>query len=444
MQLRSCSLSIVCSVVCLGLALPANPQTSVSQSLTGEWQFTTVEMGIPSAERLLLTSVGDEISGKIHRGGKSVEIKGNTKGSDIHLEFQDGTNKDVYDGKLTEAGMAGNYTVKSESETTSGTWSAKRSPTDKPTSPRTLDFLPANFYRELSADTKPVLRIWPGDTVRTKSVDAGGQDEKGVRRVAGGNPLTGPFYVEGAMPGDVLAITIKRLRINRDWAMSDSAFVDRAVTNDYLSENKQEWKDTRWHLDAEKQVATLESAPEHLKNFTVKLNPMLGCVGVAPNPWRTAVQTQDSGSIGGNMDFNGITEGATVYLRVQQPGALLYLGDAHAVQGDGELNGNALETSMDIEFTVDVQREKHLGAPRVENADYLMAMGLSGSLDDAFREATSELASWLQTVYKLSGAEVASVLGTSIEYKISEVADRSVGVVARIRKSSLLGLTTAK
>jgi amidase len=190
-------------------------------------------------------------------------------------------------------------------------------------------------------------------------------------------------------------------------------------------------------LDAGKQIATLENAPEHLKNFTVQLHPMLGCVGVAPNPWRAPVQTQDSGSIGGNMDFNGITEGATVFLRVQQPGALLYLGDAHAVQGDGELNGNALETSMDIEFAVDVQRQKRIGAPRVENADYLMAMGLSGSLDDAFREATSELASWLQTDYQLSSAEAASVLGTSIEYKISEVADRNVGVVAKIRKSSL-------
>jgi acetamidase/formamidase len=91
-------------------------------------------------------------------------------------------------------------------------------------------------------------------------------------------------------------------------------------------------------------------------------------------------------------------------------------------------------------FTVDVQREKHIGTPRVENAYYLMAMGLSGTLDDAFREATSELAAWLQTDYKLTGAEVASVLGTSIEYKISEVADRNVGVVAKIRKSSLSSL----
>jgi amidase len=436
--------SIIYIVVCLALPLQAKPQTAARPSVTGEWQLTTVEMGIPFTERLQLTSVGEELSGQIYRGAKGVPVKGSIWNGEIHLEFQDGTEHDAYGGNLGETGMSGNYTVQGESEKTTGTWSTKRASTDKPASPRTLDFNPTNFHRQLSADVKPVLFIWPGDIVRTKSVDAGGQDEKGVKRVTGGNPLTGPFYVEGAMPGDLLAITIKSLRINRDWAISDSAFVDRALTNDYASENKQEWKDTRWHLDAEKQIASLENAPEHLKNFTVQLHPMLGCVGLAPNPWRAPLQTQDSGSIGGNMDFSGVTEGATVFLRVQQPGALLFLGDAHAVQGDGELNGNALETSMDIEFAVDVQREKRIAAPRVENADYLMAMGLSGSLDDAFREATSELASWLQTDYKLTSAEAASVLGTSIEYKISEVADRNVGVVAKIRKSSLRPLVSTK
>jgi amidase len=444
MRLPVCCLSCVCAIFCLRLSAQAKPQSPTADSVTGEWQLTTVEMGIAYTERLQLVSASEEISGRIYRGGKDAQVKGTLNGGKVHLEFQDGTEKDFYDGNLTDAGIAGNYSVKGDSETSTGTWSAKRAPTDKPASPRILDFAPTEFHRQLSADVKPVLRIWPGDVVRTRSVDAGGQDEKGLKRVEGGNPLTGPFYVEGTMPGDVVAITIKKLRINRDWAMSDSALVDRATTNDYVSENKQEWKDTRWHLDTQKQIATLQNAPEHLKNFTVKLNPMLGCVGVAPNPWGAPVQTQDSGSIGGNMDFNGITEGATVFLNVQQPGALLYLGDAHAVQGDGELNGNALETSMDIEFSVDVQREKHISTPRVENAEYLMAMGLSGSLDDAFREATSGLASWLIADYKLSRAEVGSVLGTSIEYKISEVADRNVGVVAKIRKSTLVPLATTK
>ena len=137
------------------------------------------------------------------------------------------------------------------------------------------------------------------------------------------------------------------------------------------------------------------------------------------------------------MDFNEIREGATVYLAVSQPGALLYVGDGHALQGDGELNGNALETSLDVELSVDVLREKNIAGPRVENAEYLMAMGLSGSLDDAFRQAGSALAKWLQQDYKLTGKETAVLLGAVIEYQISEVADRNVGVVAKVRKKYL-------
>ena len=137
------------------------------------------------------------------------------------------------------------------------------------------------------------------------------------------------------------------------------------------------------------------------------------------------------------MDFSEVREGATVYLPVAQPGALLYVGDGHAVQGDGELNGNALETSLDVEITVELIREKSLSGPRVENADYLMAMGLGGSLDEAFRDATSDLATWVQQDYQLTGPETAILLGATIEYQISEVADRNVGVVAKLRKSRI-------
>jgi hypothetical protein len=101
------------------------------------------------------------------------------------------------------------------------------------------------------------------------------------------------------------------------------------------------------------------------------------------------------------MDFNEIVEGAIVYLPVAQPGALLYVGDGHAAQGDGELNGNALETSMDVEFTVDVIASKSLMTPRVESATHLMTVGLGGSLEDALRAATASLAQWLEQDYHL-------------------------------------------
>jgi acetamidase/formamidase len=143
------------------------------------------------------------------------------------------------------------------------------------------------------------------------------------------------------------------------------------------------------------------------------------------------------------MDFNEVVEGSTVYLPVSVPGALLYVGDAHAAQGDGELNGNALETSLDVEFTVDVIPAKRIPGPRVESATHIMAVGLAGSLDDAFRMATSSMASWLMDDYKLTPSEAAQVLGTAAEYKVNEVADRNAGIVLKISKERLSALTAA-
>ena len=123
----------------------------------------------------------------------------------------------------------------------------------------------------------------------------------------------------------------------------------------------------------------LAKPTERLKNFRIKLNPMLGCVAVAP-PANQSFRTGWPGSFGGNMDYNGLREGVTVYLPVYVAGALLFVGDGHAAQGDGELNGDALETSMDIEFTVNLIRGQCTQAPRMENDEWLMASGIANSL----------------------------------------------------------------
>ena len=137
------------------------------------------------------------------------------------------------------------------------------------------------------------------------------------------------------------------------------------------------------------------------------------------------------------MDFNEIVEGVTVYLPVNQPGALLYVGDGHAAQGDGELNGNALETSMDVEFTVDVIHNKRIRTPRVESESQIMTVGLGGSLEDALRAATSGMSQWLEQDYGLTPSEIAQVVGTSARFSISEVADRNAGIAAKLSKVSL-------
>jgi len=163
---------------------------------------------------------------------------------------------------------------------------------------------------------------------------------------------------------------------------------------------------------------------------------MLGCVAVAPGN-RASFRTAWLGPWGGNMDYQGVQEGTTVYLPVATEGALLYVGDAHAQQGDGELNGNALETSVDVEFTVKVIPGVSTSGPRAENDEYLMSMGIAGSLDDALKLATTQLAQWIESEYKLTPNEAAIVVGTSIHYEIAEVVDPQVNVVAKIKKAAL-------
>ena len=178
---------------------------------------------------------------------------------------------------------------------------------------------------------------------------------------------------------------------------------------------------------------------ERLKNYKVKLAPMLGCVGVAP-PANQAYRSGWLGSWGGNMDYHGLREGVTVSLPVYQEGALLFVGDGHAAQGDGELNGDALETSMDVEFTVDLVRGKNIGGPRFENEEFLMASGIAGSLPDALQQATTELSRWLEKDFHLSANEAHVVLGTAIQYEIAEVVDPQVHIVAKISKEALAQL----
>ena len=147
------------------------------------------------------------------------------------------------------------------------------------------------------------------------TVDAGGADEHGVRRVAGGNPQTGPFYINGAIPGDTLVVHVNRLRLNRDWAGSDDGIVQTALAPDLAIKTRDNRNSIRWHLDLKANTATPEPASEHLKQFAIPLRPMLGCIAAAPSPAGGAPPTGDSGYYGGNMDFNEIGDGTTVTFR---------------------------------------------------------------------------------------------------------------------------------
>jgi acetamidase/formamidase len=432
----------------LGCLLLLSPLPAAAQSsLAGDWLVLTDLHGLQLPQRLSLTAEGSKLAGDLD-GDK---LEGTLTGNAVHFiakaDSPGGAGDTAeYTGTLSGDTISGQavLTDSGDGSVSRTTFTAHRVPQRPPGPPRRHEFVPSTYYRQFSASIPPVLKVWPGDTIHTTTVDAGGADAGGVTRVFGGNPQTGPFYVETALPGDVLVVHIDRLRLNRDYAISTDGIVPRALGTQLAVKMKDGFKTVRWHLDRERGVATPANPSEHLKTYTVPLRPMLGCVGVAPNFASAPFATGDSGRYGGNMDFNGIVEGVTVYLPVAAPGALLYIGDGHAAQGDGELTGDALETSMEVEITVDVLPRKSIASPRVESPTHLMTVGLGGSLEDALRAATSGMTQWLEQDYKLTPPELAQVLGTAVEYSINEVADRNAGIVARIRKERLATLGAVK
>ena len=305
--------------------------------------------------------------------------------------------------------------------------------------PRIHDFAPQVFYRTFSGAIPPALHVFPGDTVRTQTVDADGAGMNKGQHTISGNPQTGPFYIEGAMVGDTIAVHFNKIRPNRDTAFQARwGLSSHALPPGYPQSPDNNWSDL-WNIDREHLTATPASPSEKLKGLSIKLTPMLGCVGVAPF-WNQAFTTSNLGPFGGNMDYNQVREGVTLYLPVYQAGALLSIGDGHAAQGDGEITGQGLETSMDVEFTVDLIRNQLLDQPWAENDESIMVSGVGGSLEAALQTATAGLSNWLKSYYDLDGSEVATVLANAIHYDVAEIVDPQFHVVARISKDSLTQL----
>lgn len=418
-------------LVLYSAALAQEPVKHVPDNLTGQWVVYLLRSGEQfDPARVALMQDGSTITGTLNELKLAGTIHGNT--ADLTATRPDG--KTFGSVEISVAG-------------TELTGVLRRGSVETPLNmhriggqgitPQTHTFQPTAYFRIFSSTLQPVLHINPGDTVKTTTVDAGGFDGKGISRSLGGNPQTGPFYVEGSLPGDTLAITVKRIHLNRDSAASGSQIMPVALTADYYRDAKfDDAVSGNWKLDLEHGTASLASPTARLKNFKVELKPMLGCVAVAPGN-NASFRTAWLGPWGGNMDYHGIQEGVTVYLPVGQEGALLYLGDAHALQADGELNGDALETSAEVEFTVNVLPGISTSGPRAENDEYLMSMGIAGSLDAALKQATTQLAEWIEKDYKLTPNEAAIVLGTSVQYEVAEVVDPQVNVVAKIRKAVL-------
>lgn len=307
---------------------------------------------------------------------------------------------------------------------------------------RTHTYDPVAYHPITSSAPEPVLRVAPGDTIRTRTIDPYGIDNHDASASMPGNPGTGPFYVEGALPGDTVTVRIKSLKTNRTTARMNVA-LDPAVLAPGYAPQPGAVSDVFWLLDPAEGTARLRSPSDKLKDFRAPLRPMLGVVTVALAGGR-AVPNREIGEWGGNLDYPEIREGVTLYLPVFQPGALIFLGDGHARQSDGEVTGQGLETSLDVEFEVGVIKGQAFPQPWAENPDYVMVSGIWGSADGALRRATTGMAMWLKQTYQLDDSEVAAVMGVSLQYDVAAVIGAQTHVVAKIRKDVLAQLPRSK
>jgi amidase len=298
-------------------------------------------------------------------------------------------------------------------------------------------FVPDKFFNTYSFAHPPVLRIRPGDRVITKTIDAAGTDWNGKSVASGPNPQTGPFFVEGAEPGDMLVVTVEKLETNRAMAYSASLLAPYAVDPGAIATRvEREPKRVTWTIDKARGVARLDQADVQPGGIELPLRPMLGCIGVAPAR-KEAISTATPGAFGGNMDYAWMNAGVTLMLPVSEPGALLFLGDGHARQGEGEVAGTGLETSMDVEFTVQLVKNKAIGWPRLETGTHVMVLGSARPLLEAFQHATTELQKWLMSDYGFTERGAQAFMGQATEYEIANVVDPNFTVVAKVRKDLL-------
>lgn len=300
---------LVCLLASLAIAWGA------PADVAGTWILHLVQAGEETnAARVDLRVDGDKVTGTLNE----LKLEGSFASDLLKLTATrpNGSQFGVLEGRLSGADLRG--TVKLGDETVD--WVMRRVPPPSTAPPQTRTFEPARFHRYFSGTIEPALHINPGDTVRTTTVDAGGRDAKGARRSGGGNPETGPFYVESAMPGDTLVVKFNRIRLNRDSAGSGDRIVPDALNAGYIRDAKyDEHFSSEWKLDRESGIAMLAKPSGHLKNYKVKLQPMLGCVAVAP-PDKQTFRSGWLGSYGGNMDYNALREGVTLYLPVYQEG----------------------------------------------------------------------------------------------------------------------------
>jgi acetamidase/formamidase len=308
-----------------------------------------------------------------------------------------------------------------------------------------LKLTPQNIHwGYYDAKLSPVLRIASGDTVRVETMIARGLErvrlagvkedeipealkvvEREVReRGPGAHPMTGPIYINGAEPGDSLEVHINSIEFLHPWGVT--AFLPGHGT---IPEE--------FPYDGLKLVRINEKAgtADFGSGITLKLAPFFGSIGVAPPILSGRIDSNPPGPHVGNIDNKDLIAGTTLYLPVFVPGALLSIGDGHGMQGDGEVSGTALETSLRGTFQIVLRKGKKLNWPRAETPTHYMTMGLNEDLDQAAKMAVSEMIDFLVTEKGLSPGDAYMLCSLAADLHVTQTVDGTKGVHAMLPKS---------
>jgi acetamidase/formamidase len=291
----------------------------------------------------------------------------------------------------------------------------------------------------------PVARVAPGSVLEVFTEDCFAGRVRGpddlVSKVCEFpflNPLTGPFWVEGAEPGDTLAVHFVEINLARDWGASTTVPLFGALTSTQLTATLQDPLPERvwmWELDARAGVCRFTARDSDF-SAALPLDPMHGTVGVAPANLEVR-SSMVPDAFGGNMDTPEMRAGTTCYLGVNVEGALFALGDGHARQGEGETCGVAVETAMNTVLVIDLIKGRPCPWPRLESATHLMTTGSARPLEDAFRIAQTQLVRWLGDELGLSTLDAYQFVTQAVESPLANVCDANYTSVAKVRKDWL-------
>jgi acetamidase/formamidase len=281
----------------------------------------------------------------------------------------------------------------------------------------------------------PVLTVKPGDALESETLWG-----EWYERAGGKWPgEVGPIAIEGAEPGDTLVVQVIRVRPNRETAVSTQGGTFGALVPDggtaFLNDRFPSGRYI-WRLDRERMTGTVDLTESSTKQITVPLSPMLGRVATAPEG-DEAFSGLWPGRFGGNMDAADVREGTTVYLPVFHRGGLFYFGDGHALQGDGEVCGSGLETSMEVTFRFGLIKGQRIAWPRFEDTEHIMVAGSARPLTDALRISFVELINWLVADYGFSKADAYQLTSQVATVRVANMVDPIYTVVAKFPKKLL-------